>query len=117
MGNQNIILLPQAARTTSGTQSVPLDVSLMTEMAAFLIVNSASGTSPSLSVKLQDSPDGVNWADVYTYPAVTAGNTVLRAGWSDFKYSLGRYLQATWTISGTTPSFTFSVSVTPTSAE
>src|SRR5258708_970112 len=116
MGNQNLILLPQAARTTSGTQSVPLDVSLMTEMTAFLIVNSASGTAPSLSVILQDSPDGVNWANAYTFPAAT-GNTVLRASWQDLKFSLGRYLQATWTITGTTPSFTFSVSVVPTSSE
>jgi hypothetical protein len=117
MGNQNLILVPPAARTASGTQSVPLDVSLMTEMSAFLIVNSASGTSPSLTVTLQDSPDGVNWANVYSFPAVTSGSTVLRAGWSDLKFCLGRYLQATWSISGTTPSFTFSVSVVPTSAE
>src|SRR5436305_3282050 len=114
MGNQNLVLLPQTAQTASGTQSVPLDVSLMTEMTAFLIVNSASGTSPSLSVTLQDSPDGVHWSNVYSFPAVTAGNTVLRAGWQDFRYSLGRYLQAAWTITGTTPSFTFSVSVVPT---
>src|SRR5258708_25145815 len=117
MGNQNVILLPQAARTASGTQSVPLDVELMTEMSAFLIVNSASGTSPSLTVTLQDSPDGVNWASLYSFPAVTAGSTVLRAGWSDFKLCLGRYLQAIWAITGTSPSFTFSVRVVPTSPE
>jgi hypothetical protein len=117
MGNQNLILLPHAARTASGTQSVPFDVSLMSEMSTFLIVNSASGTSPSLTVTLQDSPDGVNWANLYSFPAVTSGGTVLRAGWSDFKLCLGRYLQATWSITGTSPSFTFSVSVVPTSAE
>lgn len=117
MGNQNLILLPQAARTTSGVQSVPLDVSLMSEMSAFLIVGTVSGTSPSLTVTLQDSPDGINWANVYSFPAVTASNNVLRAGWSDFKFSLGRYLQVAWTVTGTSPSFTFSVSVSPTSAE
>src|ERR1022692_3553847 len=48
------------------------DVSLMTEIATFLVVNSASGTSPSLTVTLQDSPDGVHWANAYTFPAVTS---------------------------------------------
>jgi len=117
MGNQNLHLVPQTTQTASGTQSVPLDVSLMTEMSAFLAVTSVAGTSPSLTVTLQDSADGVNWANVYAFPAVTSAGTVLRAGWSDFKFSLGRYLQATWSISGTSPSFTFSVSVVPTSAE
>jgi hypothetical protein len=117
MGNQNLILTSQSAATASGTSSVPLDVSLMTEIATFLVVNSASGTSPSLTVTLQDSPDGVHWANAYTFPAVTSGSTVLRAGWSDLKQCIGRYLRASWTITGTSPSFAFSVSVVPVSAE
>jgi hypothetical protein len=117
MGNQNLILTSQAAAAASGTSSVPLDVSMLTEIATFLVVNSASGTSPSLTVALQDSPDGIHWATAYTFPAVTSGSTVLRAGWSDLKQCIGRYLQASWTITGTSPSFTFSVSVVPVSAE
>ena len=117
MGNQNLILTSQAAATASGTSGVPLDVSLMTEIATFLVVHSASGTSPSLTVTLQDSPDGVNWANAYTFPAVTSGSTVLRAGWTDLKQCVGRYLQASWSITGTSPSFAFSVSVVPISAE
>ena len=117
MGNQNLILTSQASATASGTSSVPLDVSLMTEIATFLVVNSASGTSPSLTVTLQDSADGIHWANAYTFPAVTTGSTVLRAGWADLKYCIGRYLQASWSITGTSPSFTFSVSVVPVSAE
>ena len=78
MGNQNLILTSQSGATASGTSSVPLDVSQMTEIATFLVVNSASGTSPSLTVTLQDSPDGVNWANAYTFPAVTTNP--LKAG-------------------------------------
>src|SRR5258707_3599301 len=115
MGNQNLILAPQATRTASGSSSVPLDVSQMSEIATFLVVNSASGTTPALTVTIQDSPDGVNWANAYTFPAVTSGSTALPAGWCDLKYSVGRYMQASWTISGTSPSFTFSVSVVPVS--
>ena len=117
MGNQNLILTSQASATASGTSSVPLDVSQMTEIAIFLVVNSASGTSPSLTVTLQDSPDGVNWANAYTFPAVTSGSTVLRAGWSDLNMCVGRYLQASWSISGTLPNFAFSVSVVPVSTD
>jgi hypothetical protein len=111
MGNQNFILTSQAAATASGTSSVPLDVSYMTEIAAFLVVRSASGTSPTLTLTLQDSPDGVNWANLYSFPAVISGSMVLRAAWSDMGMCIGRYLQASWMITGTLPSFAFSVSV------
>ena len=82
MGNQNLTILPSTTVTTSGSQSVPLDVSQMHELAVFLVVSAASGTTPSLTVTVQDSPDGTNWADAYSFPAVTAAQPSLaeRAG-------------------------------------
>ena len=115
MGNQNLTILPSTTVTASGSQSVPLDVSQMDELAVFLVVSAASGTTPSLTVTVQDSPDGTNWADAYSFPAVTAASTVLRAGWQDLKMSVGHYLRARWQVSGTSPSFTFSVKVVPVS--
>ena len=116
MGNQNLTLLPPAARSASGSQATPLDVSQMSELAVFLVVGAASGTSPSLTVTVQDSPDGSNWADAYSFPAVTAAPAVLRAGWQDLKMSVGRFLRVSWQISGTDPSFNFSVHVVPVSS-
>lgn len=116
MGNQNLTIVPSAAQTASGNQATPLDVSQMSELAVFLVVGAASGTSPSLTVTIQDSPDGTNWADAYSFPAVASAPSVLRAGWQDLKMSLGRYLRAKWQISGTSPSFTFSVHVVPVSS-
>ncbi|SRR5579871_2833159 len=117
MGNQNLILTSQTGATASGTSSVPLNVSQMTEIACFLKVSSVAGTSPSITVTLQDSADGINWANAYTFPAVTSGSTVLRASWANLGQCIGHYLQASWTITGTSPSISFSVSVVPVSTE
>ena len=115
MGNQNLVLLPEASRNTNG-QGPAMDVSLMSELAVFLVVNAASGTSPSLAAVLQDSPDGDNWADAYSFPAATSAPTVLRAGWQDLKMSVGRYLRLRWTITGSGATFTFSARVVPVSS-
>lgn len=116
MGNQNLTILPPAARTASGSQAIPLDVSQMSELAGFLVVEAASGASPSLTVTIQDSPDGNNWADAYVFPAATSAPTVLRAGWQDLKMSIGRFLRVKWQISGAGVSFTFSAHVVPISS-
>ena len=115
MGNQNLILLPEAARTANG-QGSSMNVSQMSELAVFVVVSAAAGTSPSLTAVLQDSPDGDNWADAFTFPAATAAPTVLRAGWQDLKMSVGRFVRLRWTITGTSPSFTFWASVVPISS-
>lgn len=64
---------------------------------------SVSGTTPSLTVKIQDSADGIAWADLLTFTAMTtAGDQRLVL---DTGNTVRRYVQATWTISGTTPKF------------
>ncbi len=115
MGNQNLSLVPAAERGSSG-QGPAMDVSQMTELAVYLVVSAASGSSPSLVAVVQDSPDGANWADAYSFPAVTSAPAVLRAGWQDLKMSVGRYLRLKWTITGAGASFTFSAQVVPLSS-
>lgn len=72
-----------------------------------LAVTAASGTSPSMTVKIQDSPDGSSWTDV-SGGAFTAATTTttqhLKVGPVD------RFVRHVATITGTTPSFTYSVS-------
>jgi hypothetical protein len=70
-----------------------------------LDVTAASGTTPSMTVTLEQSRDGSTWRTVSSFAAkTTTGQEALSAG------GLDRYIRVSWTISGTTPSFTFSVS-------
>jgi hypothetical protein len=72
------------------------------------IVTAASGGTPSLTVNIQTSHDaGATdaWRTIASFTAQTAANT---SAWQDF-VGLDRYIRATWTVSGSTPSFTFGV--------
>ena len=72
---------------------------------AYVVVTAASGTTPSMTVKLQDSPDGVNFSD-------TGAASVAITGAGTYRISLaqvGPFLRAVSTITGTTPSFTYSI--------
>ena len=100
---ESVTLAPSGARTASGQGStVPtgdLDPARLT-----LDVTAASGTTPSLTVNVQHSSDGATWVTHSSFAAKTATGTERKvfAG-------LDRYVRASWTITGTTPSFTFSV--------
>lgn len=75
--------------------------------AAHLHVIAASGTSPSVTVKVQHSADNSVWADLITFTAATA----VAGERKEVTGTVNRYLRATWTVSGTGPSFTFAVAV------
>ena len=67
-----------------------------------LDVKSSSGTTPSLTVQIQESPDNSTWTNL------TEGGTITVT--ADGSYSfIGlrtfRYVRANYTVSGTTPSF------------
>jgi hypothetical protein len=65
-----------------------------------LDVTAITGTTPTLTVKFQDSDDGSAWADLVQLPQITAVT-------SDLKFALRtkkRYLRYVMTIGGTTPS-------------
>jgi hypothetical protein len=72
-----------------------------------LIQTSAvTGTTPSLTPKLQVSQDGTNWFDAVTGTALTAAGTQRIAC-----QSLAAYGRLVYTVSGTTPSFTVAATV------
>lgn len=85
----------------------------------FINVTAASGTTPTLVIKVQGSVDGTNFYDLDATNAVTAsitavgtaviriypGLTVVAAGTAN--QVLPRIWRCVWTIGGTTPSFTF----------
>lgn len=91
---------------TAGATGPATDVGGFTEGIAYLSVTAASGTTPSLAVSIQDSPDGNTWYPVASFTAATAVTSQ--------RLDLGRigpFVRAVSAITGTTPSFTFTVAV------
>lgn len=78
------------------------------ELTVTLDVTAAGGTSPTLDVKLQHSPDGGKWSDLGTAFAQKTGVSREVKAFTQ----LHGYLRVVWTIGGTGPSFTFSVEAT-----
>lgn len=98
-------IVPSAARTTTGTGTGTTTAARA--QVAKLDVTAASGTTPSLIVTIQDSPDGSAWTTRDTFATKTTTGTEIRA----LPRGLDTNVRAAWTIAGTTPSFTFSVQV------
>lgn len=98
------VLKPLAATTTNGS-SAGVSTPLGNTVGFYVTVTASSGTSPNLALKIDASVDGVNWASsVATFTAITAtGTYFVSANIPSVQ------VRATWTITGTTPSFTFSV--------
>ncbi len=101
------VLLASGSRTASGEGS-STDLENTRELIVTLDVSAASGTSPTLDVKIQHSPDGVKWSDLGTAFAQKTG--VAREVKVFTQYH--RYVKVVYTIAGTSPSFTFSVEAT-----
>lgn len=96
-------LVSSAARTTAGNAAS--DGWNSTPLRVQLDVTAASGTTPSLTVLVEDTLDGTNWNTVGTFAAKTAaGREVI-----NITAAFADRLRVSWTITGTTPSFTFSV--------
>lgn len=98
-------ILTSAARTATA-QSNAFSVGGNDELAVLVDVTAVSGTSPSMTVNVEWSHDNVNWfsADpVDQFTAITAAAKKVKL------FSVkGLYARLNYTITGTTPSFTFS---------
>lgn len=74
------------------------------ELLLFLNVTAASGTSPTLNVKVQAQDPAGNWYDILSFTQATAATKEAK------QLSIfGDKIKVVYTIGGTTPSFTFSV--------
>ncbi len=96
-----------AARTTTGN-GAPFDTDNVDNVNASLVISAASGSTPSLTLNLETTADGTNYYVVGSFPA----QTTTSAGIARVIGPLGALSRWAWTISGTTPSFTFAVSIT-----
>ena len=118
MAKYNYTVQASGAMTASGAGATQTDRDA-TGVALAVKVTAASGTSPTLAVKVQGSVNGTDWYDI---PGATTANitgvsvthlivcrdaTVVAN--QAISQPLPRLWRVYWTIGGTTPSFTFSV--------
>lgn len=98
-------LVPSAARTASGDSGVLTGWGVPSAARFQLNVTAASGTSPTLDVVVEDTLDGSTWNAIGTFTQkVTVGREVLT-----LTTPFTDRLRVRWSITGTAPSFTFSV--------
>lgn len=100
-------VVESAARTTSGNTGTLTGWGAAKTLRAQLDVTAVAGVSPSLSVLIEDTLDGTTYNTVATFTARTAAGREVVNVTTPFTDRL----RVSWTITGTTPSATFSVTV------
>ena len=97
------LLNVMSAKTASGT-GPSIDFEDATEAAVLLEVTVVSGTNPTLDCVIEESVDQNTWSTLATFMQKTAMGTEL------MKISgFARFLRVKHTITGTNPSFTFTL--------
>lgn len=105
---QEETVVEAAARGASGDTGTLPGFGPASTLRIQLDCGAGTGTSPSLTVTIEDTLDGTNWNAVHTFTAVTTGASRQVA---NITAPFADRLRVRWTITGTTPSFTFSVIV------
>lgn len=110
-GYSEDVLAASATQTATGQTGVLSGYGGASTLRVQVNVTAASGTTPTMTVAIQDTLDGTNWNTVgITSSLTTTGVTILEigAGLANNHVFADR-LRVQWTIGGTTPSFTFEV--------
>lgn len=107
--NEQSGVVPRTATATATTREYP-ELGAFDRATFLLDVSAASGTTPSMTVVVSGyNPLADKWHPVATFPAQTAATgagAVITPITANIDYQTYR---VTWTITGTTPSFTFSL--------
>lgn len=100
----DVTLLSSAARTATGA-STANELGDVATLRLLVDVTAVSGTTPTLDITVETSYDGsTNWRSLGTFTQKTTVTTERKSfGGCD------RYVRVSYTIGGTTPSFTFSI--------
>jgi hypothetical protein len=98
-------LVPSAARTASGDSGVLTGWGVPAVARVQLDVTAAAGLSPTLDVVIEDTLDGTSWNAVGTF---TQSAAVVRQV-INLSTPFTDRLRVRWIVTGSTPSFTFSV--------
>lgn len=110
-GAPTIGALDAKVMTGAGTYFTEvMDVGTFTEMIAFLLTASISGSSPTLDVRLQYSADGKNFidsGDAFTQVTTTPGLTIKK-----ITSNFGKYIRWRIDIGGTaSPTYTTTLQI------
>lgn len=107
-------VVASAARTTSSNSGTLGLADTGGNLNLLVNVSAVSGTSPSLTLTVTWSHDGTTFAAIDGTAESFAAITTAKAVVKQFPIK-APYYQIAWTVAGTTPSLTFSVSeyVTP----
>lgn len=101
-------LVASAARTATGNSGIITGYGAARTLRVQLNVTAASGTTPSLTVLVEDTLDGTTFNTIGSFTAKTAVAREVITITTPFSDQV----RVSWTISGTTPSFTFAVDAT-----
>lgn len=105
MQTQKVTALASAARTVTGAADIGALPDSYVELNVYVASTVVTGTSPSMTVTYQCSHNGTDWFDHTSGAAITsAANQVIK-----IPANIGKFGRISYAISGTTPSFTFSV--------
>jgi hypothetical protein len=98
--------IPGTVVTASGN-SPSVDVGSASGLRSISVVTAAvGGTTPSLTIQPQTSPDNSTWSSIGApYTAITANGTVAKPALAP----LDRYFRLNYVVTGTTPTFTLTV--------
>lgn len=107
MQTQKFTALASAAQTVSGTADIGAMPGGFVEMNIYAAVTAVAGTTPSMTITYQCSHDGTTWFDHTAGAAITAATNQL----IKIPANIGKFGRISYAISGTAPSFTFSVVV------
>lgn len=96
-----------SAAITTTTTTATITPTAGTSYQVVIPVTAVSGTTPTLSVRIEESDDaGTNWYERYTFPTITTTG-IYRSPILRLRGNRVRYVQ---TVTGTTPSFTRAIS-------
>lgn len=99
------LILKSSAAVTANGQSNPADVTSFEQGLLFIDITAVSGTSPTIDFKVQTKIAG-EWVDL---PGVTIAQQTAVGDVVTALTNFGKDIRLSYTVGGTTPSFTFSV--------
>lgn len=98
-----VVLADSGVRTANGSGS-PMAMGERSTLRLTLNVTAASGGTPTMTASVQHSEDGQSWSNHSSFTAATGTGTQRKVFGG-----LDRFVRVSWTVGGTTPSFTFAV--------
>jgi hypothetical protein len=100
---KSVVLVPSAARSAAGN-GASLDTGERSTLRLLLDVAAVSGLGATTTVTVEQSSDGMTWRSHSSFAAAAAVGTERKVFGP-----LDRVVRVSWTVGGTTPSVTFSV--------